>query len=146
MLVRVDLDVRLLGMLAPPCGGHAGHGALEDLEQRLLHALTGDVARDRDVAGRAADLVDLVDVDDALLGPLDVEVGRLQELEQDVLDVLADVARPRSASWRRPSRTGTSSMRARVRARRVLPDPVGPTRRTLDFASISTSSFWVRRS
>ena len=38
------------------------------------------------------DLVDLVDVDDAALRPLDVVVGVLQQLEDDVLDVLADVA------------------------------------------------------
>ena len=38
------------------------------------------------------DLVDLVDVDDAALGRLDVEVGGVQQLQQQVLDVLADVA------------------------------------------------------
>ena len=38
-------------------------------------------------------LVDLVDVDDAALRPLDVVVGVLQQLQDDVLDVLADVAR-----------------------------------------------------
>ncbi len=41
----------------------------------------------------AADLVDLVDVDDPLLALLDVAARRLQQLEDDVLDVLADVAR-----------------------------------------------------
>src|SRR5690606_3385722 len=66
--------------------------ALEDLEERLLHALPRDVARDRRVLGLARDLVDLVDVDDAGLGALDVVVGGLDELEQDVLDILADVA------------------------------------------------------
>jgi hypothetical protein len=40
----------------------------------------------------AGNLVDLVDVDDAALGPRDVEVGRLDQAQQDVLDVLADVA------------------------------------------------------
>ena len=62
-------------------------------EQRLLHALARHVARDRRVLGLAGDLVDLVDVDDAGLGALRVEVGGLDELEEDVLDVLADVAR-----------------------------------------------------
>ena len=38
------------------------------------------------------DLVDLVDVDDAALRALDIVVGRLQQLEDDVLDVLADIA------------------------------------------------------
>ena len=80
-------------VLAPALGRHRGDRALEDLEQRLLNALARDVTRDRGVVGLAGDLVDLVDVDDPGLGLLDVEVGRLDQLEQDVLDVLADVAR-----------------------------------------------------
>ena len=60
-------------------------------KQRLLDALAGDVARDRGVVGLARDLVDLVDVDDPGLGLLDVVVGGLDQLQQDVLDVLPDV-------------------------------------------------------
>ena len=44
------------------------------------------------VVGFAGNLVDLVDVDDAALRALDVVVGRLQQFEDDVLDVLADIA------------------------------------------------------
>jgi hypothetical protein len=58
-----------------------------------LDALARDVARDRGVLGLARDLVDLVDVDDPGLGLLHVVVGRLDQLEQDVLHVLADVPR-----------------------------------------------------
>ena len=82
-----------MGVLSPALRGHRGGGALEDLQKRLLHALAGDVARDRRVIGLAGDLVDLVDVDDPRLGLLHVEVGRLDQLQEDVLDVLADVAR-----------------------------------------------------
>ncbi len=87
----VDLDELLVGVLAPALRRHRRGGALQDLQQRLLHALAGDVARDRRVLGLAGDLVDLVDVDDPGLGLLDVVVGGLDELEQDVLDVFADV-------------------------------------------------------
>ncbi len=80
------------GCLRPPCGGTDAGGALEDLQERLLDALARHVARDRRVVGLAGDLVDLVDVDDPRLGLLDVVVGGLDQLEQDVLDVLADVA------------------------------------------------------
>jgi hypothetical protein len=69
-----------------------GDRALEDLQERLLDALTGDVPGDRGVVGLAGDLVDLVDIDDPALGPGDVEVGGLDQPQQDVLDVLADVA------------------------------------------------------
>ncbi len=79
-------------MLASTLRGDRGLGALEDLEQRLLHTLARDVAGDRGVFALAGDLVDLVDVDDARLGPLGVEVGGLDQLEEDVLDVFADVA------------------------------------------------------
>ena len=45
----VHLNVLLLGMLAPALWRDVGDGALKHLQQRLLHALAGDVAGDRDV-------------------------------------------------------------------------------------------------
>ena len=87
----VDREELLVGVLAPALRRHVGDRALEDLQQRLLDALARHVARDRRVVGLARDLVDLVDVDDPGLGLLDVEVGGLDQLQQDVLDVLADV-------------------------------------------------------
>src|SRR6202023_2483757 len=88
----VDLDEVLVGMLAAALGRYVGARTLEDLQQRLLDALAGNVAGDGRVVRLAGDLVDLVDVDDSPLGAADVEVGRLDEAEEDVLDVLADVA------------------------------------------------------
>ena len=90
---RVDREELLVRVLATALRRHRGHRPLEDLEQRLLHALARHVARDRRVVRLARDLVDLVDVDDPGLGLLDVEVRGLDQLEEDVLDVLADVAR-----------------------------------------------------
>ena len=89
---RVDREELLVRMLAPALRRHRGDRPLEDLQQRLLDALARHVARDRRVVRLARDLVDLVDVDDPGLGLLDVEVGGLDQLQQDVLDVLADVA------------------------------------------------------
>ena len=80
------------GCLRPALRRDVGDRAFQDLQQRLLDALTRHVARDRGVLVLAADLVDFVDVDDPLLALLDVAAGRLQQLEDDVLDVLADVA------------------------------------------------------
>ena len=60
--------------------------------KRLLHALARNVAGDRGIVGLARDLVDLVDIDDAALRPLDIVVGGLEQLQDDVLDVLADIA------------------------------------------------------
>ena len=69
------------------------HGAFQNFQQSLLHALARNVARDGRVLVLAADFVNLVNVDNALLRALNVAVGRLQEFEDDVLNVLADVAR-----------------------------------------------------
>src|SRR6266568_1493332 len=88
----VDLDELLVGMLAAALGGDRCGGALQDLEQRLLHALARHVTGDRRVLALASDLVDLVDVDDPGLGLLHVVVGGLDQLEQDVLDVLTDIS------------------------------------------------------
>ncbi len=79
-------------MLASALGRHACRGPLDDLQQGLLDPLAGDVAGDRRRIGLAGDLVDLVDVDDAALGLLDVVVGGLQQVEDDVFDILADVS------------------------------------------------------
>src|SRR5262249_1283532 len=82
-LSRVDLQEFLVRMLASAVRGHRRDGAFHDLEQGLLYALARDVAGDRGVVGLAADLVDLVDIDDAALGALDVVVGGLQQLEDE---------------------------------------------------------------
>ena len=78
-------------MLAAALRRHGGDRAFHDLEQGLLHAFARHVAGDGRIVGLAADLVDFVDIDDAALGPLDIVVGGLQQLEDDVLDVFADI-------------------------------------------------------
>ncbi len=78
-------------MLAAALRRDGGDGAFDQLQERLLHALARDIARDGRVVGLARDLVDLVDVHDAALRLVDVVVAVLQELLDDVLDVLADV-------------------------------------------------------
>ena len=89
----IDLEELLLRVLAAALRRHRSDGSFHDLEQRLLHALARHVAGDRRIVGFPADLVDLVDIDDAALRPLDIIVGGLEQLEDDVLDVLADIAR-----------------------------------------------------
>ena len=79
-------------MLAPALGRHRSDRSFHDLEQGLLYALAGNVARDRGIVRLAADLVDLVDIDDSALRPLDIVVGRLQQLQDDVFDIFADIA------------------------------------------------------
>src|ERR1700694_2121762 len=91
-IAGVDLQELLLRGLAAALRRHRGNRALDELQQRLLHALARDVAGDRRVVRLARDLVDLIDVDDAGLRLLDVVIALLQQLLDDVLDVLTDVA------------------------------------------------------
>ncbi len=79
-------------MLASALWGDIGDGAFEHFEERLLDAFAGDIAGDRDIARRLADFVELVDVDDASLGCFDIEVGSLEEFEEQVFDIFADIA------------------------------------------------------
>ena len=79
-------------MLAAALGRHVGDGAFQNLQQRLLHAFAGNIAGDGRVLVLASDLVDFVDIDDAGLRASDIAVGGLQQLQDDVFDVLADVA------------------------------------------------------
>ena len=92
MLVVSTCRNSCCGCLRPPCGGTRGGGAFHQLQQRLLDALARHVAGDRGIVGFAGNLVDLVDVDDAALGLLDIIVGGLEQLQDDVLDILADIA------------------------------------------------------
>ena len=88
---RVDLQQLLLGMLAAAGGRNACHRTLKNLKQRLLNALARNIAGDGEVLGLAGDLVDLVHVDNADLRALNIAIGGIDELEQDVLHVLAHV-------------------------------------------------------
>src|SRR5213082_2582230 len=85
----VNLDEVLVWVLAARLGRHVRHRSLDDLEERLLHALARYIAGDGVVVAFAGDLVYLVYVDDPLLGPLYIEVGGLQKAKEDVLYVLA---------------------------------------------------------
>ena len=92
-LRRVHLDVLLLGMFSSALGRNVGDGSLEHLQQRLLDALAGNVARDADVVLGFSDFVDLVDVNDAALGGFQIVIRVLQQLQENVFHVLADVSR-----------------------------------------------------
>src|SRR5438105_13318270 len=89
---RIDREELLMRMLAAALWRNVGNRAFQNFQQRLLHAFTGHVAGDRRVLVFPADLVDLIDVDDALLRALDVAVGCLKKFQDNVLDVFADIA------------------------------------------------------
>ena len=77
-VLGIELDVLLMGMLAPALGWHVAGGGLQDFEKGLLDAFTRNVTGDGNVVRLAADLVDFINVDDADLGFLHVVVGILK--------------------------------------------------------------------
>ena len=88
---RIHRREFLVGMLAAALRWNVGDRPFQDLQQRLLHPFTGNVSGDGGVFVLAADLVDFVDVNDALLAPLHIPVCRLQQLQDDVLHILAHI-------------------------------------------------------
>ena len=111
----VDLDELLVRMLAPALRRHACDRAFEDLQQRLLHAFAGNIARDGSILALAGDLVDLIDVDDALLRAFHVVIRSLDELEQDVLHILAHIARLGQGRGVRHGEGDVQDLRKRLR-------------------------------
>ena len=92
MLVVSTCRNSCCGCLRPPCGG------TEATVPSMIFSsacCTPSPDTSRVIEGLSdlrRNLVDFVDVDDAALGALDIVVGRLQQLQDDVLHVLADIA------------------------------------------------------
>ena len=79
-------------MLPSALRRNIGHGSFQELQQCLLHALAGDIACDGGILALSCDLVDFINVDDPALRTFDIEFGRLQELDDDVLHIFAYIA------------------------------------------------------
>src|SRR6266850_2773008 len=90
---RIHRRKFLMRMLAAALWRHIGNRAFQNLQQRLLHTFAGNVARDRGVLVLLRDFINLVYINDPLLRLLHVSVGGLQQLQNDVLHVFADVTR-----------------------------------------------------
>ena len=88
----VDRGEFLVGMLTAALGRNVGYGTFQNLEQRLLDAFAGDIAGDRRILILAPDFIDLININNAGLCPGHIAVCGLEQLEDDVFDVLADVA------------------------------------------------------
>ena len=88
----IHLDELLLGMLAAPLRRYVGNGTLQDLQQRLLHPFPADVAGDGRGFALAGNLVNLVDIDDPPLRLGNVKIRRLQQPQQDIFHIFADIA------------------------------------------------------
>src|SRR3546814_11600501 len=66
--------------------------SFDDFQQRLLNAFAGNITSDRGAVALARDLIDLVDIDDALLRFFAVAVCGLQSSGDGAFDIFADIA------------------------------------------------------
>ncbi len=80
-------------MLASALWRNIARAAFQNFQQSLLHSFAGDITSDAHVVGFAADLINLVDVNDADLRAFHIVIRILQESQNDVFDVFANVAR-----------------------------------------------------
>src|SRR5712691_2912246 len=87
----VDRSKFLVRMLASALRRNISNRSFQNLQQSLLHAFAGDIASNGRILVLAADLVDLIDIDDAGLSAAYIALGSLQQFEDDVLDVLAHI-------------------------------------------------------
>src|SRR4051812_13944391 len=82
----------LLWSLAATLRRHVGQRPFIYLEERLLYAFTADIPRDRRViAALAGRLIDLVNVDNAFLGPVNIKIRRLDQAQQDIFNIFTDI-------------------------------------------------------
>jgi len=89
---RVNLQILLLRMFASALRRHACNGSFQNLEQGLLNAFTGDIACNRDIFRLSRNLIDFVNIDNPALCARNVAIRRLDQIEQNVFNVFADVA------------------------------------------------------
>ena len=89
---RIDLNALFLRMFASALRRDVGYGAFEELQQRLLNAFPTDVACNRRILAFSGNFIDFIDVDDTVLRALNVVICGLNQAEQDVFNVFADVA------------------------------------------------------
>ena len=79
-------------MLPTALRRYIGNRTLQNFEQRLLHAFSTDIARNGRILGASGNLVDLIHIDDTLLRLVNIPIRRLQQLEQNIFNVLTDIA------------------------------------------------------
>ena len=83
----------LVWVLAPALRRNVGDCSFQYLQKCLLHACTRYVAGDGRILVFAADLIHFVDVDDSGLCPAYIAIRCLEQLQNNVLYVFADVSR-----------------------------------------------------
>ena len=134
----IDGSEFLVGMLTPPWGGTLAMVPSRIFSRACCTPSPETSRRSGRVLVFASDFVDFVDIDDAGLARPTSPSAACRSFKNNVLNVLADVTGLGQVVASTMAK-GTSSMRARVWASRVLPVPVGPISMMFDLASSTPS-------
>ncbi len=134
----IDLYVLLFWVFTTALRGDVGYGAFQKLQQGLLDTFAGNITGNTNILIGFTDFIDFIDINNTPLGSFNIKFGVLEESKNDILDILTNVEPASVKVVASLMAKGTFRKRAKVRANRVLPQPVGPMSRTLLF-SISTS-------
>src|SRR3990172_643163 len=89
----IDLDKFLVWMFAPTLRGYTGDRPFDDFEQRLLDTFTGNIPCDRGVLALSADLIYLVNIDNAAFCFFHIIICCLQQLQYNILDIFSYITR-----------------------------------------------------
>ena len=79
-------------MLSSSLRRNAGNCALQDLKKRLLDTLTGYISCDGRILRLSCYLVDLINVDNAVLRTVNIIISCLNDLQQNILHILAYIS------------------------------------------------------
>ena len=74
-------------MLSSPLGWNRSHRPLKDLQQCLLYALAGNISCNRYILRLLCDLIDLINIDNAMLCPFNIVIGSLDQLQENVFHI-----------------------------------------------------------
>ena len=78
-------------MLTTTLGRHVGNGAFQNLQQSLLHALARYITGDGGILAFTGDLIQLINIDDTPLCQFHIEIGGLDQTQQNIFHVLTHV-------------------------------------------------------
>src|SRR5690606_3218424 len=90
-IAGINLQKLLLRMLTATLRRYRSDGAFDQLQQRLLHALTRYVAGNGRVIRLARNLVNFVDVNNATLGFFHIVIALLQQFLNDIFNVFTHI-------------------------------------------------------
>ena len=107
------------GCLRPPCGGTLATVPSRIFSSACCTPSPRNVAGDRRVFALAGNLVDFIDVDDAALGQLHIVIRRLDQSQQDVLHILADIAGLGQGGRVRDRKRNVQNLSQRLRQQRL---------------------------